>query len=307
MLFTLVLRHRGGDRIYEMRCPFVAEGPNARFIVLPHWDNMSRAHMIPHPVTLYWHQVDQICFVVLTSCWVPSKQQPLPFLESLVWPGKSYEPTTSHTHIDTLPTRPESFGPDSSFHWCSIVRCFSKANAIVLLFWLFPLLFLWLLFEHCYVLTFRQCSKSISYIDKDWIVPFQCDWFRLWWWRSLHGIAWFSHRFRELKPMWIQKKKQHTAAIKQKNNDIAQIKDEINQLRKGHIVDKMTDQGIFSDSVRECVVDLISQEVATDKVGSVIEAVGYHLLGQQLGKIPMSKRQFLTSLMSPNTSWRSSR
>ena len=30
-----------GDRIYEMRCLFVAVGPNARFIVLPHWDNMS--------------------------------------------------------------------------------------------------------------------------------------------------------------------------------------------------------------------------------------------------------------------------
>ena len=37
----VVLRHRGGDRIYEMRCLFVAVGPNARFIVLPHWDNMS--------------------------------------------------------------------------------------------------------------------------------------------------------------------------------------------------------------------------------------------------------------------------
>ena len=30
-----------GDRIYEMMCPFVAVGLNARFIVLPHWDNMS--------------------------------------------------------------------------------------------------------------------------------------------------------------------------------------------------------------------------------------------------------------------------
>ena len=30
-----------GDRIYEMRCPFVAVGLNACFIVLPHWDNMS--------------------------------------------------------------------------------------------------------------------------------------------------------------------------------------------------------------------------------------------------------------------------
>ena len=37
----VVLSRRGGDRIYEMRCLFVAVGPNARFIVLPHWDNMS--------------------------------------------------------------------------------------------------------------------------------------------------------------------------------------------------------------------------------------------------------------------------
>ena len=37
----VVLRLRGGDRIYEMRCLFVAMGPSARFIVLPHWDNMS--------------------------------------------------------------------------------------------------------------------------------------------------------------------------------------------------------------------------------------------------------------------------
>ena len=30
-----------GDRIYEMRCLFVAVELNALFIVLPHWDNMS--------------------------------------------------------------------------------------------------------------------------------------------------------------------------------------------------------------------------------------------------------------------------
>ena len=42
-----------GDRIYEMRCPFVAVGLNARFILLRHWDNMSQAHMLTHPVTLY--------------------------------------------------------------------------------------------------------------------------------------------------------------------------------------------------------------------------------------------------------------
>ena len=42
-----------GDRIYEMGCPFLAVGLNVRFIVLPHWDNMSQAQMLTHPVTLY--------------------------------------------------------------------------------------------------------------------------------------------------------------------------------------------------------------------------------------------------------------
>ena len=37
----VVLCPRGGDRIYEMRCLFVAVGLNARFVMLPHWDNMS--------------------------------------------------------------------------------------------------------------------------------------------------------------------------------------------------------------------------------------------------------------------------
>ena len=38
-----ILRHEQvfSDRIYEMRYLFVAVGLNARFIVLPHWDNMS--------------------------------------------------------------------------------------------------------------------------------------------------------------------------------------------------------------------------------------------------------------------------
>ena len=34
--------------VYEMRCPFVAVELKACFIVLPHWDNMSVAHMITH-------------------------------------------------------------------------------------------------------------------------------------------------------------------------------------------------------------------------------------------------------------------
>ena len=38
-----------GDRIYEMRCLFVAVGLNALYIVLPHWDNMSPSHTILTP------------------------------------------------------------------------------------------------------------------------------------------------------------------------------------------------------------------------------------------------------------------
>ena len=38
----VVSRRRGGERIYEMRCLFVAVGPNARFIVLPHWVTCHR-------------------------------------------------------------------------------------------------------------------------------------------------------------------------------------------------------------------------------------------------------------------------
>ena len=30
-----------GDQIYEIWCLLVAVGLNARFILLPHWDNMS--------------------------------------------------------------------------------------------------------------------------------------------------------------------------------------------------------------------------------------------------------------------------
>ena len=42
MFLALVLRHRVGDRIYEMRCLLVAGELNALFIVLPYWDNSYR-------------------------------------------------------------------------------------------------------------------------------------------------------------------------------------------------------------------------------------------------------------------------
>ena len=95
----VVLRRRGGDRIYEMRCLFVAVRPNARFIVLPHWDNMSQAHMLTHPVTSYWHRADQLCFVAPTSLWLPCKKRPLSFLTSLVWLDPAA--TRNRTHRTT--------------------------------------------------------------------------------------------------------------------------------------------------------------------------------------------------------------
>ena len=45
--------------------------------------------MLTHPVTLYWHQADHLCFVVPPLSWVPCKQGSLPLLMSLVWPGPS--------------------------------------------------------------------------------------------------------------------------------------------------------------------------------------------------------------------------
>ena len=50
-----------GDRIYEMKCLFVAVGLDACFIVLPQWDNMSQAHIIltlgrDRAVVIRWRQ-----------------------------------------------------------------------------------------------------------------------------------------------------------------------------------------------------------------------------------------------------------
>ena len=46
----------GGGGIYEMRCLFVAVGLNARFIVLPHWDNMLLAKVVRQPVQYMFTQ-----------------------------------------------------------------------------------------------------------------------------------------------------------------------------------------------------------------------------------------------------------
>ena len=48
-----ILHHRGSDRIYDIWRRFVAVGLNTLFTVLPHWDNMAKAHMLPNLVTLH--------------------------------------------------------------------------------------------------------------------------------------------------------------------------------------------------------------------------------------------------------------
>ena len=55
--------------------------------------------MLTHPDTLYWYRADQSCFVVPTSSWIPCKQEPLPFLKSLVWLDQA--PTGNWTHRTT--------------------------------------------------------------------------------------------------------------------------------------------------------------------------------------------------------------
>ena len=45
--------------------------------------------MLTHPVTLYWHRADQLCFVVPPSSWVPCKKRPLPFLNVFGMTGPS--------------------------------------------------------------------------------------------------------------------------------------------------------------------------------------------------------------------------
>ena len=42
----VVLRHRGGDRIYEKRCLFVAVGPNGSISIQITFDNIVLIHIV---------------------------------------------------------------------------------------------------------------------------------------------------------------------------------------------------------------------------------------------------------------------
>ena len=67
---------RGSDRIYEMRCLFLALGLNAHFIVLPHWDNMRTMQAVTTPIfkRLWYDWTQQQPGIEPTNplgqCWV---------------------------------------------------------------------------------------------------------------------------------------------------------------------------------------------------------------------------------------------
>ena len=64
--------------------------------------------MLTHPVTLYWHQANQLCSMILTSYLVSSKKQLLPFFKSLARPSWGLNPQPPTPKADTLPTKPLS-------------------------------------------------------------------------------------------------------------------------------------------------------------------------------------------------------
>ena len=79
MLFTFVLLHREGYQIYENRYLLGAVGLNTIFLLLPHWGNLSKVHMIPLTPgkRVMFHGSH---FIILS---VQSKQQSIAFFSSL--------------------------------------------------------------------------------------------------------------------------------------------------------------------------------------------------------------------------------
>ena len=78
----------------SQRCLVATGSSMLTFIVLPHWCIMPQTlDMIPHPVTLSWHWVDQSYLHILI--WVPSEKQLVPFLTTLLClsPGSKPRPS----------------------------------------------------------------------------------------------------------------------------------------------------------------------------------------------------------------------
>ena len=78
------------------------------FIVLPHWSIMPQTlDMIPHPVTLSWHWVDQFLLYPVSLSAKRGAASTIFNNLGMSWP--EIEPVTSHQLTETLPT--ELSGP----------------------------------------------------------------------------------------------------------------------------------------------------------------------------------------------------
>ena len=76
--------------VISLRCLVATGSSMLSYIVLPHWSIMPQTlDMIPHPVTLSWHWVNQS---ELYPVWVPSEEQLVPFLTTLVCQGPGSNP-----------------------------------------------------------------------------------------------------------------------------------------------------------------------------------------------------------------------
>lgn len=81
---------------------------------------------------------------------------------------------------------------------------------------------------------------------------------------------------------------------------IQELEEEVHSLNQkaaldtkdGHIpAPRLVEDGIFTDNVRRCVMELVSFEVATDKVPLVIECVSKHVFNHNISKRNLPQRQ----------------
>ena len=99
---------------------------SAQFYVLPHWDRRCRSNFLPHPVTVYWHRVDQ------SQRWPYNARrlagQPLECQFSSHWYNlilKKFQhkpdsnPRSSTLEADVLTTRPTRRCKQCRHHCCS--------------------------------------------------------------------------------------------------------------------------------------------------------------------------------------------
>lgn len=113
-------------------------------------------------------------------------------------------------------------------------------------------------------------------------------------------------KYRNLYPSCSQnnespKIKSLKGVIKELGGDIRRIENELVVANeKNHDCEKepqkLKSGGIFSDSVRMCVLELVSLEVATDKIGRVIQAVAKHLFDTNFSDRELPSRQVCVNM-----------